>query len=357
MPSVSFIFLIIAAISGIVTLIVYVMLRIHKRYLKRNALRNLLSNARALAEKGRTEEAMAIYNGPELRNMVKSAADRALVEHQQGVGLYHLARTGKKLENLEKSLQFLERAASMYRRMNKGFKYAATLNDLAKTHILLSEVESQTGHLLQARDYLDEASKILASRSQNPLYAAVRYNLGYACHGLFQTGAAHRREYLNQAIAAFEAAAELYHPSRQPLNHAMSLLNLSACYKNLSQYGNPLPNLKKALEMAGTSLKTITRTQDPVNYGRLQTTMGQLYFQLADLEEQRRHIHLAYRAFRKALRVYRPEETPVEYARTHYEISRIYCFYGDIAGKVKYFHHALHSIHEALKIFTPENQP
>jgi tetratricopeptide (TPR) repeat protein len=357
MTSVSFISLIIAAIAGLVSIIVYVVLHIHKRYLKRNELHNLMSKARILAEKGKTAEAMAIYNNPKLRDMVKNAADQAFFEYQQGIGLYHLAKAGNKLENLKQSLQLLERAAAMYRQMNKGFKYAAVLNDLAQAHILFSGVENQNDHLLQARDYLEEAVKILARRAKNPLYAAVRYNLAYTFHGLFQTETAKRREYLKQAIAAFEAVLELYHPASHPLNHAMALLNLSACYKDLSQYENSLPNLKKALEIAELSLKSITRTQDPFNYGRLQTTLGQVYFRLADYEEQRRNIRSSYRAFKKALRVYRPVDSPVEYARIHYEISKIHCFYGEIAGKIKYWRQALHSIHEALKIFNPDSQP
>jgi CHAT domain-containing protein/tetratricopeptide (TPR) repeat protein len=179
------------------------------------------------------------------------------------------------------------------------------------------------------------------------LWAAVQVELGTS---LAQDPSEEREENLELAIAAYQAALEVYTPQAFPQEWAGTQNNLGLAYSDRI-LGERVENLELAIAAYQKALEVYTPQAFQEEWAKTQYNLGGAY-QNRIRGERAENLELAIAAWKAALEVFTPQAFPQEWARTQYNLGDAYQnrILGERAENLEL---AIAAYQKALEVYTP----
>lgn len=213
------------------------------------------------------------------------------------------------IRSSEQVLEYLEEASPLLPDL---------LNDLGNFYWMLcrctSPQEQRLLYLEQAIAAYQAALSRVDLAQQAQTYAMVQNNLGAAYGDLARYQAA--AENLEKSVLAYQEALRYRSPATEPLKYASTQNNLGTAYWHLAQHQQPVSHLKQAIAAYIEALHYYTQERDPLNYAMIQNNLGTAYWNLAQHEQPDEFLSLAIQSYRIALTYRTRDINPVAYAAT-----------------------------------------
>lgn len=244
--------------------------------------------------------------------------------------------------------------------------YASIQNNLGVAYVTLAEVETKSAERTkQAIEAYKEALKVYVS-SPTANYAMTQGNLGTAYHMLAEVEKDNRLQNCTKAIEAYKKALTIYTLESFPRPYAVTKNNLGMAYVTLAEVGkkqveNYVKNYGKAIKAYKEALQVFTKEKFPLEYAGVQNSLGITYRKLAEMlygnHKADNYRSLALEAFEEALTVYTLEDFPVLYAVAYNNLGNIYFMLAEVEDEVENYGKAIKAYEEALKVHTSERSP
>ena len=115
----------------------------------------------------------------------------------------------------------------------------------------------------------------------SPDLARISFAAGDSFYEIAQVQDAGREQNLNQAIAAYLRALEVYILAAYPVDYALTQNNLGNAYSALAEVLDKKANLGKAIAAYQEALRVRTHAAYSVQYAATQPNLGAAYLRLA----------------------------------------------------------------------------
>ena len=297
---------------------------------------------------------------PEEATHVLTRAAYRLLEHGERVGSNG---TRLAIELYEKQLEDAYPASSLW---------AMIQSNICSALVGRSEREGSeeaTNSLEQAVEACRSALPVLNGQDDRENWATAQNNLGNALLALAKRrgdSEQERERLLNEAVAAYLAAMDVYIETESEEDLAGTLINLSNAWATLGAMkrtsGHDVANSDALLVQATRgyegALTVYTQDRHPSLWALLQQNLGTI------LHVQDEYL-LAIRTYLYALEVYTEDQYPVEWAETTAKMGAAMVRYGTESGAdrqdfqtaVDYFSYAIEAFQRALTVQTREGYP
>ncbi|MFV0680392.1 MAG: hypothetical protein ACK5NW_08930, partial [Ottowia sp.] len=126
-----------------------------------------------------------------------------------------------------------------------------------------------------------------------------------------------QRAELEQAVAAYEQALEVYTRERVPLDWAATQNNLGAALQTLGQRESGTDRLAQAVAAYEQALDVYTRERVPLDWAMTQNNLGNALRALGERESGTDRLAQAVAAYGQALKEHTRERVPLDWAMTH----------------------------------------
>jgi tetratricopeptide (TPR) repeat protein len=175
------------------------------------------------------------------------------------------------------------------------------------------------------------------TREQSPQgWATIQNNLGAVLDELAgRSEGAQAAEYLQQAVAAYKGALQVYTREQLPQDWAMTQNNLGNALANLagrSEGAQAAEYLQQAVAAYQSALQVRTREQLPQDWAETQNNLGNTLRLLAVRSEGAQaaeYLQQAVAALKSALQVYTASDFPDRWAKTMRNLALAYESQGD----------------------------
>ena len=349
-----------------------------------------------------TQRALAIY---EQRIQEISPDDEALLyaRVKRKIGRCYLALSQESSEQgtLMAAQGAFESALSIHARRKDTLEESKTANDLATTHLKLSDLTDRGRNLKTALDYAERASVKLTSTKAPEDYVENQINLcqihkkladdpldpaalshlntafnaaSFALSALPDTTPSSRRgralrcrgnsflalsfhedrsENLERAIASYEDALEYSPLEQDSFMFALIKSNLASAFVYLSEIEERPENLRKALEVYSDVLDVYA----PGSLPRAMThvNMAEAYRSLAEIKDRLPNLKKAEEEYKLAQDDLVAKDDPVPYATLHANMGRVYFDIAKLEQRAANNHEAIKHYNKALGVFKVTN--
>jgi len=161
-------------------------------------------------------------------------------------------------------------------------------------------------------------------------------------------------ENLNKAIAAYNAALQVFTEKDFRDEWASTQINLGNAYDSLPT-GDYADNFKRALAAFQAAQRVLTERGSPFGWANLQVNLGSAYAELAT-GNRTENLMRAIDAFRAALRILSKKDMPLAWALTQINLGSAYAGLPN-AKPGENFKKALEAYQAALQVFTEKDYP
>ena len=214
----------------------------------------------------------------------------------------------------------------------------------------LGERESGPDSLEQAVAAYEAALQVYA-RERVPLdWATAQSNLGAALAVLGERESGPDR--LGQAVAAYEAALQVYTRERVPLAWAATQNNLGSALQILGKRESGTARLEQAVAAYEAALREHTRERVPLDWATTQNNLGNVLRTLGERESGTARLEQAVAAYEAALQERTRARVPLAWAMTQNNLGNALAVLGEREGgsdslkrAVTAYEAALHSVH------------
>jgi tetratricopeptide (TPR) repeat protein len=185
----------------------------------------------------------------------------AMVQNNVGAAYADLARYEEPAENLQRSIQAYQQALRHRKAEDEPQRYASTQNNLGTTYWNLAQHQQPVVHLKQAIGAYSEALRYY-NPEQEPLnYAMIQNNLGTAYWNLAQHE--QPKDWLMLALGAYRMALRYRTQESAPSAFAATQNNLGTAYWHLANHSKDKPEerldyLQQAIAAYEAALNTAT---------------------------------------------------------------------------------------------------
>jgi tetratricopeptide (TPR) repeat protein len=194
------------------------------------------------------------------------------------------------------------------------------------------------------------------TRERIPLqWAMAQNNLGNALGtlGARENGT----ERLLQAVDAFHAALEVRTRERVPLDWAMTQNNLGNALRTLGAREDGTERLLQAVDAFHAALEVWTRERVPLQWATTQNNLGNALGTLGEREDGTERLLQAIGAFRAALEVRTRERVPLDWAMTQNNLGAALGTLGAREDGTERLLQAVDACRAALEVWTRERVP
>jgi len=209
-----------------------------------------------------------------------------------------------------------------YPQLKHAFEWAI-VQDLDRAQDLIVNcfnLQTAFGDTLDNYQWCVQALKAAKLRGTRANVAHAQVSLGNALWRAAPLPGQDRRQRLADALAAYDAALEHYHPDTAPLAYATTQNNRANILSDLATLPGQdrRQRLYDALAAYDEALKYRRPDTAPLDYAMTQNNRGLLLSDLATLpgEDRRQRLYDALAAYDAALEHYRPDTAPLDYAMT-----------------------------------------
>ncbi len=368
-------------------------------------------------ESNRLEEALEGYldiasRGSEL----KDPEIQAYLKYIQGICYKRLALQTSVQENLTKAVQVLAESVQLYEKRNIIIKTAIVQNDLGACYTALSEYQEKEILLAKSEAAHESARQLLekamrnCNPEQNPLdyirimqglansynalaefkepeknlneaiaccekaleikfqnqipkesvptiYAVVQYNLGHALKALADIN--NQEEYKNQALAACQAALQIYELPQFPFEYAHLQNYIANIYIDKAQISKEEIFLNEAIKVCKKVLEVLTaHTRYPLNYAHILYNLGcscKLYANIRNSREE--YLAKALRYFEAILAIDDLAGSSEIFGSTYLNLGILFHSLADLREPSGYLSKAVQCLQDAAKIYTKHEFP
>ena len=195
-------------------------------------------------------------------------------------------------------------------------QWAMTQNNLGNALQTLGAREDGTQRLEEAVAAYRAALEVW-TRERVPLqWATAQNNLGNALQTLGEREDGTPRRRLEEAVAAYRAALEVYTRERVPLDGPMTQNNLGNALQTLGAREDGTQRLDEAVAAYRAALEVRTRERVPLDWAMTQNNLGNALQTLGAREDGTQRLEEAVAAYRAALEVRTRERVPLQWAMT-----------------------------------------
>lgn len=233
---------------------------------------------------------------------------------QNELGLVYLdLPSGDQLENLSRAIACFRAALRCRKPDMEPLDYAATVNNLGMALTRRQDQDTEA-HLREAVTHFEEALRYFTREARPTEYAKVNNNLGTAYFDLGEVDV----EYLQKAIACYEAALSIW--ADEGISHlqASVLINLGRAYAAQPD-GDREQNLRQAIRHFEHALAILDTEAFPREYGAAAEALGSAYLSLDPA-----HFNHAVRCYKSALAALAPDAFPNDVRRIARALGDIY---------------------------------
>ncbi len=327
----------------------------------------------------RLEDAVAAYRAA-LEGYTKAdmPQDGAVIQDSLGVALQEL---GKRSGDKEQGDKRLQEAVAAYRAALEGYTKADFPQDLARTQnslgIALQELWRRSGDKEESRRLLEEA--VAAYRSALEVWtkadmpqdwARTQNNLGAALQELGRrSGDKEGYKLLEDAVAAYRSALEVWTKADMPQDWAVIQDNLGMALQELGKRSSDKEEGDKLLEDAvaayRSALEVRTKPDLPQNWAKTQNNLGTALRELGrrsgDKEQGGKLLQEAIAVYRSALEVSTKADLPQDWARIQNNLGTALKELGKRNGDKeegdKLLEDAVAAYRSALEVYTKADLP
>ena len=168
-------------------------------------------------------------------------------------------------------------------------------------------------------------------------------------------------ERLEQAVAAYHAALEVYTRERAPDNWAATQNNLGIALRALGEHENGTERLEQAVEAYRAALEIRTHEHAPSDWAATQNNLGNALQTLgereSDTEERLKHLKQAVTACEGALEVWTREDAQFYWAIAQNNLGIALRALGKHENSTERLEQAVEAYHAALEVYTRERAP
>ncbi|MBF2095642.1 MAG: CHAT domain-containing protein [Synechococcales cyanobacterium K44_A2020_017] len=257
---------------------------------------------------------------------------------------------GNRAKNLEQAIAAYKLALEVYTRETFPEQWAMTQNYLGNAYLEVY-VQTLSEHLRNAyRENLP--SYHFENLEKNPLTTHNSSFEVFTCQALREKPRGDHAKNLEQAIAAYKLALEIYTRKAFPEQWARIQSLLGSAYRS---QGSRVENLEQAITTYNLALEVYTREAFPEQWAMTQNYLGNAYRE--GLHGNRaENLEQAIAAYKLALEVYTRETFPEQWATTQTKLGYAYRKkpHGDRAENLE---QAITTYNLALEVFTREAFP
>jgi len=260
------------------------------------------------------EQAIACYEAAlQVRTHTDVPVDWAMTQNNLG-NTYRDRIRGDRAENLERAIACCEAALQVRTRTDFPVDWAMTQNNLGNAYC--DRIRGERAENLERAIACYEAALQVRTRTDFPVdWAMTQNNLGTAYKNRIRGERAENLERafvqtsLEQAIACYEAALQVHTRTDFPVDWATTQNNLGAAYQNRIR-GDRAENLERAIVQTSleqaiacyeAALQIYTRTDFPVDWATTQGNLAQALMDRAALMDTASDLDTAIRLFQQAL--------------------------------------------------------
>lgn len=165
-----------------------------------------------------------------------------------------------KIENIKKSIVYLNKSLEIFETGNSPSDYAITKNNLGYAYSLLAELEDLEQNCIKALNCYRIALRIININNFPIDYARIQDNIGLTFS--LVGSSKNKIKKLYYAKSHYEKALEIRTANDLPLYHGVTQEHLGELYFELSKIENIDENLRKALDRYSIALKMFKKVKD-----------------------------------------------------------------------------------------------
>ncbi len=189
------------------------------------------------------------------------------------------------------------------------------------------------------------------SSDNQPTWADIQHGLG-TTYALYPMG--NRRDNLYMALTSYTEALRHRTPETDSFAYAMTQNNVGEVYSNLADIEDRGTNLKRALEGYEEALQYWRPETDPLYYAIAMNNIGNTHRVLAQIEKPVQNLRRAISAYEEALQYRKAKEVPLDYAATQNNLAGAYRSLAGIERTVEFLNRAIAAYEESLNYRTPQ---
>jgi tetratricopeptide (TPR) repeat protein len=292
-----------------------------------------------------------------INNFSENKTDYAFLLHSLGKTYCSIATTKEDPKpDLEKSIEFLNKAIEIRTRKKHLLDYAETQNMLGNSYANLAKIDNRKENLEKAIRCYEEALKIKAINSYPVDYADAANNISTAYLELSEEG--NTKENLEKAIKYCRESLLVRTKDKYPLEYASTINNLANAYNRLAEKSEgSKSDLEQAIKYYQETLEIKTIEKYPIHYAVSQNNLGVAYSNLGKLDPKKEHLYKAIEHIGEALRVREKDKYPFDYASSKYNLGTAYMNLAALEDKKSNCSKAKQCYDEALEIMTKNKYP
>lgn len=242
-----------------------------------------------------------------------------LIQNNLGAAFADLALHLQPGENLQRSVQAYREALRFWKLDTEPLQYATVQNNLGTSYWNLAQHRQPESNLEQAIAAYTEALRYYTPQRDTISYAMIQNNLGTACWNLAQHE--HAEDWLKRAIAAYHSALQYRTLENNPTAAAATQNNLgTACWHMATQLEQQPTErreyLKQAIAAYEGAIAAGNRSTQPLTFdlAATQNNLGLTHYQFAtaaslcpETSEKARHLNTAIQSHLKALEAWQEQ--------------------------------------------------
>ena len=232
---------------------------------------------------------------------------------------------------------------------------AAIQNNLGTALWTLGAREDGTERLEQAVAACNAALEVYTPEDRRSEWARIQNNLGAALRTLGEREDGTER--LEQAVTVYNAALEVVTREDVPLDWAAIQNNLGVALASLGEREEGTERLERAVTAYNAALEVATRERVPFDWVRIQNNLGVVLRTLGEREEGTERLEQAVTAYNAALEVATRERVPFDWARIQNNLGNALATLGEREEGTERLEQAVTAYNAALEVRTREDVP
>ncbi len=295
-------------------------------------------------------------------NQATFPKEYAEIHRNRGVAFLRLTDFEGKADNLHKAISAYREALKIYTLEEALPNFGAVQKELGISYSNLYQFVQEPEYCRNAIEAFQLALRAFPKEKAPWEYAIIQNQLGNAFFNLAECApervgqdSAHSGSVnnYNQAVTAFEEAAELYSNESLTQDFVTTQMNLGFAYANLARVHKDPEQYQKALDIYEKILNTGKLEQYSFDYAMIHFKMGEAYYKFAEHTGTTETLEKAIAANEEALKVFTISNYPMYYAAAHRGIAGAYGILSVHQKQTAYFIKIFGAFEEVLKVYTP----
>lgn len=203
-----------------------------------------------------------------------------------------------------------------------------------------------------------DAYDLALQNEQNPIERSlIQENIAYNYYRLAFAKIEYRRCAMQKARDAYQQALEIRSIKESPMDYARIQNSLGHAYLILAEDENKAENFRMAIRSYLEALKIRTPEKYPSDYAEMQYNLGYAYRALAEVENKGENCKKAIRAYLEALKIRTLDQFPMDYAETQIFLGSAYKTLAEAEDRDGNCRKARQAYDQALEISTKLDLP